>query len=132
MTEFFLRNNYFDFNGKANITSIGSNNRKTCTFTYACICMDEFENEFLSLRSDKPLVFLRMSMTFFLIWTHEEKELHKFIEDLNNHQPNINFTYTSSKNYFNFLDLDVQLSEGKITTNLHIKPTDRHQYLHFT
>ena len=54
------------------------------------------------------------------------------MEDLNNHQPNIKFTYTFSKKCVPFLDLDVQLSGGELTTNLHIKTTDRHQYLHFT
>ena len=54
------------------------------------------------------------------------------MENLNNHQSNIKFTYTFSKNCVPFLDLDVQLSGGEHITNLHIKPTDRHQYLHFT
>ena len=31
-----------------------------------------------------------------------------------------------------FLDLNVKLSNGSITTDLHIKPNDRHQYLHFS
>ena len=53
------------------------------------------------------------------------------MEDLNYHHPNIKFTYTFSKNFVSFLDLDAQLSEGEVTTNLHIKPTDRHEYLHF-
>ena len=90
--------------------------------TYACIYMDEFENEFLSLRSDKPLVWLRYIDDVFFIWTHGEKELHRFMEDLNNHQPNIKFTYTFSKNCVPFLDLDVQLSGGELTTNIYIKP----------
>ena len=67
----------------------------------------------------------------FFIWTHGEKELHKFIEDLNNHQPNIKSADAVSKSCVHFLDLGIQLSEGEFTTNLHIKPTDRHQYLHF-
>ena len=100
--------------------------------TYACIYMDEFENEFLSLRSDKPLVWLRYIDGIFFIWTHGEKELHKFMQDLNNRQPNIKFTHTFSKNCVPFLYLDVQLSGGELTTNLPIKPTNRHQYLHFT
>ena len=94
--------------------------------------MDEFENELLSLRSDKLLVWLRYIDDVFFIWTHGEKELHKFMEDLNTHQSNIKFAYTFSKNCVPFLDLDVQLSGGELTTNLHIKPRDRHQYLHFT
>ena len=54
------------------------------------------------------------------------------MEDLNNHQPNIKVTYAFSKNYVPFLDLDVQLSGGELTTNSHIKPIDKHQLLHFT
>ena len=30
-----------------------------------------------------------------------------------------------------FLDLIVKLSKGRLTTDLHVKDTDRHQYLHF-
>ena len=52
------------------------------------------------------------------------------MEDFKNHQPNIKFKYTFSKKCAPFLDLYVQLSGGELTTNLHIKPTDRHQYLH--
>ena len=91
--------------------------------------MDEFENEFLGLRSDKPLVLFGYIDHVFFIWTHGEKELQKFIEDVNNSQPMIKFIFTSSKTCISFLDLDVHLSEGKFTTNL--QTTDRHQYLHF-
>ena len=94
--------------------------------------MNEFENKFLSLQSDKPLVWLKYIDDICFIWTYGEKELHKFMEDLNNHQPNIKFTYTFSKNCVHFLDLDVQLSGGELTTNLNIKSTGRHQYLYFT
>ena len=31
-----------------------------------------------------------------------------------------------------FLDLKVSLCDGKLTTDLHVKPTDRHQYLYYT
>ena len=30
-----------------------------------------------------------------------------------------------------FLYLKVELKDGKIATDLHVKPTDRHQYFHF-
>ena len=63
---------------------------------------------------------------------HGRKKLHKFIEDLNSHQPNIKFTNNSCKNCVPFLDLDAHLSEGKFSTNLDIEPTDRNQYLYFT
>ena len=131
MTEFVLRNNYFEFNDKVKWQISGTAMGTKCIPTYACIYMDEFENEFLSLQSDKPPVWLSYIDDIFFIWTYGEKELYKFMEDLNNHQPNIKFTYTFSKNCVPFLDSDIQLSGGELTTNLHIKPTDGHQYLHF-
>ena len=60
------------------------------------------------------------------------KRTSQIYRGLKNHKPKIKFTCTSSKNCFNFLELDVQLSQRKITTNLHIKPTDRYLCLHFT
>ena len=45
----------------------------------------------------------------------------KFIGDLNNGQPNI-------KKCVPFLDLDISLSQGKLTTDLHVKSENRHPY----
>ena len=117
MTEFVLRNNYFEFNGKVKQQISGTAIGTKCAPTYACKYMDKFENGFLSLRIDKPLVWLRYIHVVFIVYTHGEKELHKFMEDLNNHQPNIKFTCTFSKNCVPFLDLDVQLSGRELTTN---------------
>ena len=77
MTEFVLRNNYFDFNDKVKQQISGTAIGTKCTPTYACIYMDEFENKFLSLRSDKHQVCLRYINDIFFIWTHGEKELNR-------------------------------------------------------
>ena len=39
--------------------------------------------ELFSLRSENPLVWLRYDDDVFFIWTNGEKELLKFMEDLN-------------------------------------------------
>ena len=74
---------------------------------------------------------LGIFMTFLYIGTWR-KRISKFMEDLNNHQPNIKFTYTSSRNCVSFIGLDVHLLKGELTIDLPIKLTDRHQYLNFT
>ena len=51
--------------------------------------------------------------------------------EFNNFNPNIKFTYEFSEASVNFLDLNVKFSDGKLQTSLYVKPTDRHQYLHF-
>ena len=76
-----MRNNYFEFNDKVKQQISGTAIGKKCAPTYGCIYMDEFENEFLSLPSDKPLVWRRYIDDAFFIWTHGEKELHKVMDD---------------------------------------------------
>ena len=58
MTEFVLRKNYFEFNGKVKQQILAIAIGIKCAPTYACIHMDD-ENEFLSLRRHKPLVWFR-------------------------------------------------------------------------
>ena len=41
------------------------------------------------------------------------------------------FTYESSEKSISFLDLIITMSEQKLKTTLHIKSTDRHQYLYY-
>ena len=41
------------------------------------------------------------------------------------------FTYETSSGTVNFLDLNVSLRNGVIHTDLYIKPTDCHHYLHY-
>ena len=72
-TEFVLKNNYFEFNGKVKQQISGTAIATKCAPTYACTYMDEFENEFFNLRSDKPLVWLRYIDDVFL-YGHMEKK----------------------------------------------------------
>ena len=50
--------------------------------------------------------------------------------DQQNFQPNLKFTYESSQKKVAFLDHNVSFENGCITTDLHNKSTDCHQYLH--
>ena len=68
----------------------------------------------------------------FFIWTHAEDKLKTFLENLNQFLPNIKFTHQPGKESILFLDLTVKLSLGKLETDLHIKPTVRHQYLYYS
>ena len=49
-----------------------------------------------------------------------------FLQELNNFNPDLKFTYESNEKEIPFLDLKVKLNEGKISIDLYIKPTDRH------
>ena len=52
--------------------------------------------------------------------------------NFNAFNPNNQFTYESSKKSIAFLNLDVALYNGRLESTVHIKPTDRHQYLHYS
>ena len=93
--------------------------------------MDEVEQKFLEMQSKTPLIWSRYIDYIFFIWTHGEQELERFLKDLNNFTPNLSFTHETSENCIPFLDRKVKLIDGILETDLYMKPTDRHQYLHY-
>ena len=127
MAEFVLKNNYFEFNGDVKHQISGTAIGTKFAPPYACIFMDQVETEFLQTQQCKPLVWFRYIDDIFFIWTHGKEKLNKFLEDFNKFHPNLKFTHEFSEKNVTFLDLIVKLSNGNITTDLHIKPTDRHQ-----
>ena len=92
--------------------------------------MDRTEKNFLKTLELQPFVWLRYIDDIFFIWTHEEVELKKFMEGLNNFFPKLQFIYKPSRKRVAFLDLNVSLENGSVTTDLHTKSTDCNQYLH--
>ena len=57
-------------------------------------------------------------------------KLQLFLTDLKNLNPDIKLSYNFNKEHISFLDLILSFCDGKLATDLHVKPTDRHQYLH--
>ena len=64
------------------------------------------------------------------IFFYREAERKRFMEKLNQFLLNFKFTYESSQKKEAFLDINVSLENGCITTDLYSKSTDCHQYLH--
>ena len=93
--------------------------------------MDKSETDFLNTQEYLPLVRYRCTDDIFFNWTHIEEKLKFFLDDLNNYHPNTNFTHESIKECINVLDLLVSFLDNKVSTDLHIKSTDRHQHLHY-
>ena len=131
MAEFVLKNNYFQFSDKVYQQISGTAIGTKFAPPYACIFMDQVESKFLQTQKFQPLVWFRYIDDIFFIWAHGENSLKNFMMEFNNFNPNIKFTYEFSETSINFLDLNVKLSDGKLQTSLYVKPTDRHQYLHF-
>ena len=132
LAKFVFKNNYFKFNGKVKQQISGTAIGTKFALPYACIFMNEVETSFLEAQEMKPLVWFRYIDDVFFIWTHRQEKLDLFLEELNRCNSYLKFTYESSKTSISFLDLKVSLSNRDLSTDLHIKSTDRHQFLHNT
>ena len=73
---------------------------------------------------------LRFINDIFFIWTNGEENLKNFMKDFNNFKSKLKFTFECDRNSINFLDFNMKLNNGELTTIVYIKPTDRNQYLH--
>ena len=130
LAECVLKNNIFEHNTKffkqVRGTAIGTKMAPP----YAIIYMDELERGFLENYHLQPLVWWRYIDDIFMLWQHGEKELKKFLDILNCYHPSIKFTWDYSREKINFLDVNVIRKDNQLITDLYIKPTDTHQYLH--
>ena len=98
--------------------------------SYANLFMGKLEREFLQAQDRIPWVWWRYIDDIFAIWDHGEPSLRVFIENTNRHHPTIKITALWSAEQVTFFDTRVYLTDGKIGTDLHVKPMDTHQYLH--
>ena len=132
MLRLILTLNNFIFNGVHWLQSQGTS-MGTCTApSYANIFMGKLESTMLSDYPYKPLVWFRYIDDIFFIWTHGNDKLHDFIEYVNNYHSTIKFTCEFSTSKIPFLDVMVHLVNQTLQTDLYSKPTDAHQYLHWS
>ena len=88
--------------------------------------MADLEKRLLSDIDLKPYIWWRYIDDIFLIWEHGEESLKLFLEKINKIHPTIKFTADWSYSSVNFLDVKVIMKDGKIITDLYVKPTDTH------
>jgi hypothetical protein len=128
-----LNNNYFQFNGINFLQKMGTAMGSPMAPCYASLFMGKLEQMFLDGCEYKPDAWLRFLDDIFMLWTHSLEDLYKFIEALNAFHPNIKFTYNISESHVTFLDVDVYIDEkNNISTHVHVKPTNIHQYVYYT
>ena len=132
LTECVLKNNVFEHNNKTFRQKQGTAIGTKMAPPYAILFMSDLENTFLENSPLKPFVLWRYIDDIFMIWQHGEEELTKFLQDLNSCHPTIKFTSEFSKDKINFLDVMVYRDGDHLVTDLYVKPTDTHQYLHAT
>ena len=110
------------FSNRYLVQQLGQNLHQKCAPKYACIFMDQIETKFLRTQSHQPMVWFRYIDDICFIWTHGEEKLEEYMADFNAFNPNIQFTYESSKKSIAFLDLDVALYNGKLESTVPLNP----------
>ena len=121
--------NNFLFNDEHFIQQHGTAMRTRMAPAYANLFMGEFERKTLKDYTDQPYLLLRYIDDIFMVWTHGEEKLNNFTTNLNYIHPTIKFISERTTTSIIFLDLNIQLNNGKIETDLFCKPTDKHQSL---
>ena len=82
MAEFVLKSNYFEFSNKIKPQISGTAIGTKFAPPYACMFMSDLESKFLEGQHLQRLVWLLYIDDIFLIWTHGEESLKKFLEEL--------------------------------------------------
>ena len=132
LADIVLKNNFFEHNSKTFKQKQGTAIGTKFAPSYAILFMGEFEERALENYHLKPWVWWRYIDDIFLVWEHGEEALIEFISYLNSIHPTIKFTHKYSRDSIEFLDVLV-IREGEgIRTDLFVKETDTHQYLHFS
>ena len=124
--------NNFSFNGQHFLQTHGTAMGTRMAPSYANLFMGNFEHLAIENAPLKPIVWWRYIDDIFMIWTEGEDNLKTLINYLNSIHPTIKFTHeysNSSNQSLPFLDVQVHLNNNQIQTDLHTKPTDKHQYL---
>ncbi|XP_049952269.1 uncharacterized protein LOC126465520 [Schistocerca serialis cubense] len=130
MTNYILTHNYFSFEGitykQIRSTAMGTHMTPSC----ANLFMGHLEESFLKTQNPKPLTWFKFTDDIFAIWIEGEDTIFTFLQHLNNFSP-ICFTWCYSTQQATFLNVDLHLRDGYISTSVHIKPTNHQQYPHF-
>ena len=129
-TEIVLKNNNFEFDGKHLVQKLGTAIGTRMAPSYANIFMDKLERQLVTQAQTKPHTWWRYIDDIFIIWTEGEDSLRDFINCLNSAHRTIKFTSKWSYKEVEFLDVKVINDSGKLETDVYIKSTDSHQYLH--
>ena len=71
-------------------------------------------------------------MISFLIWQQGEEKLKEFLDILNRYHPSIKFTSKYFREQIDFLNVEIIKEGNRLLTDVLIKSTETHQYLHAT
>ena len=80
----------------------------------------------------KPQVYKRYIDDALGASSGTRQDLEHFIEFCSAYHPSLKYIFEISESSLSFLDLCLSISDARITTNIHYKPTDTHSYLDYS
>ena len=113
---------YQHINGVAMGTKMGP--------SYANLFVGFIENKFFSnYDGPKPDLYKRYIDDCVGTTSCSREELNQFINSVNSFHPALKYTWEISENSLAFLDIKLSINDNGLSTSVHYKPTDSHNYL---
>ncbi|KAJ8019991.1 hypothetical protein HOLleu_41807 [Holothuria leucospilota] len=98
--------------------------------SYANIFMGTIEQDILNLTSHiLPNTWKRFIDDIHFLWTLTSRNLSLFQTLINTRHPTIKYTFNSSQDNVQFLDIQITQNNTQLETKIYSKPTDSHAYL---
>ena len=130
-----IKNNYFEFNEKMYKVKGGVGTGVKLAPPYACLGMGKYENIVFESANDLvSLVVLwkRFIDDIFMLFKGSKEQCDSLVSWLNSLMTGVvKFTYDFSENRIEFLDLVIFKENGRLQTDLFIKPSNKQLYLDF-
>lgn len=131
LISFILTLNNFKFQNQNYLQIKGTAMGTRMAPSFANLFMGLLERSFLNSQTLKPFIWLRFIDDIFLLWQHGNESLSTFLNNLNSFS-NLNFTWTTSQDSITFLDVDVFMNHNLLNTKIHVKNSNKMQYLHYS
>ena len=88
------------------------------------------ENKFFSdYHGPKPDLYKRYIDDWVGATSSSREELNLFINSVSSFHPALKYTWEISENSLTFLDIKLSINDNALSTSVHYKPTDAHNYL---
>ena len=129
MMDTVLENNTFTFDGNHYIQTEGTAIGSHLGMNYASTYMGAWESELLKRAPKQPLAYFRYVDDVWGLWTHGLRALEEFHTLGNQIHPRIQLELRHASDKIEFLDVITSIREGRLSTDLYTKPTDKHLYL---
>ncbi|XP_062571387.1 uncharacterized protein LOC134233429, partial [Saccostrea cucullata] len=136
-----LQNNTFSFSDKHYAQKKGTAMGTKMAPTYATLTLGYLEEKMYERTTryfDQQITeniknnWKRYLDDCFIIWNDSDANLAAFLNIMNDLDPDINFTMEESLQSIPFLDVLIKKDGECLSTDIYYKPTDTHQYLHFS